>query len=78
MREGKLIILKGIDGSGKESQARHLFQALHGNNILVRHISFPCYGTAAAAPVEMYLRCEFGSHGADVSPYATSAFYAID
>jgi dTMP kinase len=78
MSKGKLIVLEGIDGSGKETQTKRLFQALHGSSFPVRQISFPCYGTTAAGPLEMYLRGEFGSHAADVGPYAASTLYAID
>lgn len=78
MKKGTLIVIEGTDGSGKETQARLLCQALEKKGLSVNFLSFPCYGTSACAPVEMYLGGKFGKKPEDVSPYAASVMYAID
>ena len=75
---GTLNVIEGTDGSGKETQARLLCQALEKKGLSVNFLSFPCYGTPACAPVEMYLGGTFGKKPEDVSPYAASVMYAID
>lgn len=78
MKKGTLIVIEGTDGSGKETQARLLCQALEKKGLSVNFLSFPSYGTPACAPVEMYLGGKFGKKPEDVSPYAASVMYAID
>ena len=78
MKKGTLIVIEGTDGSCKETQARLLCQALEKKGLSVNFLSFPCYGTPACAPVEMYLGGKFGKKPEDVSPYAASVMYAID
>ena len=78
MKKGTLIVIEGTDGSGKETQARLLCQALEKKGLSVNFLSFPCYGTPACDPVEMYLGGKFGKKPEDVSPYAASVMYAID
>lgn len=78
MQKGKLIVLEGTDGSGKETQTRLLCESLEKKGCKLQRLSFPCYGTPAAVPLEMYLRGEFGKHPGDVGPYAASMFYETD
>lgn len=78
MKKGTLIVIEGTDGSGKETQAKLLCQSLERLCLPVNFLSFPCYGTPACAPVEMYLGGKFGKKPEDVSPYAASVMYAID
>ena len=78
MKKGTLVVIEGTDGSGKETQARLLCQSLERLCLPVNFLSFPCYGTPACAPVEMYLGGKFGKKPEDVSPYAASVMYAID
>lgn len=75
---GKFFVIEGTDGSGKATQARVLYEALAAEGLAVMKLSFPCYGTPACAPVEMYLHGEFGSKPGDVNAYSASLFYAID
>ena len=75
---GKLIVIEGLDGSGKATQAGLLAEALRARGKLVRKVSFPVYDSDSSALVRMYLRGEFGTDPGDVNAYAASAFYAVD
>lgn len=75
---GRLIVIEGLDGSGKATQTRLLVQALTARGLPVRGITFPNYQSDSSALVRMYLAGAFGSHPDDVNPYAASAFYAVD
>ena len=78
MEKGRLIVIEGVDGSGKATQAKLLFQALEEKSLPVRKVSFPDYESDSSALVKMYLRGDFGSQPGDVNAYAASAFYAVD
>ena len=73
MGKGKLIVIEGLDGSGKATQAKLLSGRLGG-----RQISFPDYNSDSSALVKMYLAGQFGDHPSDVNAYAASSFYAVD
>lgn len=75
---GKLIVIEGLDGSGKATQANLLYAYLRENGKAVRKVSFPDYESNSSALVKMYLAGEFGSHPDDVNAYAASSFYAVD
>ena len=75
---GKLIVLEGLDGSGKATQAGLLAEALRQKGRRVRKISFPNYESDSSALVRMYLAGAFGSNPGDVNAYAASTFYAVD
>ena len=78
MSKGKLIVLEGIDGSGKSSQYRRLCARMENDGIDYNHIVFPRYDKDSSALIRMYLNGEFGEKPSDVSAYATSTFYAVD
>ena len=75
---GRLIVIEGLDGSGKATQAGLLAEALRSQGKSVRQISFPVYDSESSALVRMYLRGDFGEDPDDVNAYAASAFYAVD
>ena len=75
---GKLIVIEGLDGSGKETQAAILTEALKKMGLKVRKVSFPDYASESSALVKMYLSGEFGVNPDDVNAYAASSFYAVD
>ena len=75
---GTLIVLEGLDGSGKATQTQMLCEALAKEGLQVRQISFPDYDSESSALVKMYLGGAFGVSPADVNPYAASSFYAVD
>lgn len=76
--KGKLIVIEGLDGSGKATQAKLLTSALAEKGENVKAITFPDYENDSSALVRMYLKGEFGSKPDDVNAYAASAFYAVD
>lgn len=78
MKNGILIAIDGLDGSGKETQSKRLCQLLQSRGIKHRYISFPNYGTAGCTLAEMYLRGEFGDDPMGVNAYAASSFFAMD
>lgn len=75
---GKLIVIEGLDGSGKGTQAGELVKNLEARGERVRKISFPNYSSDSSALVKMYLGGQFGSNPGDVNAYAASTFYAVD
>jgi dTMP kinase len=78
MGKGKLIVLEGIDGSGKSAQFRRLCARLEQDGIDYNHIVFPRYNEESSALIRMYLGGEFGSRPNDVNAYTASTFFAVD
>lgn len=78
MPRGTLIVIEGLDGSGKATQAKLLYESLRGQGRSVRQISFPDYASDSSALVKMYLNGDFGSDPGDVNAYAASTFFAVD
>lgn len=78
MQKGKLIVLEGIDGSGKSAQYRRLCARMEKDKIDYNHIVFPRYSKDSSALIRSYLAGDFGSRPADVNAYAASTFYAVD
>ena len=75
---GRLIVIEGLDGSGKATQAARLTDALNTQGRTVKQISFPDYASDSSALIKMYLGGKFGSHPGDVNAYAASTFYSVD
>ena len=75
---GKLLVIDGLDGSGKGTITGMLTRYLTEKNMCVKGISFPMYGTKGATLVEMYLGGELGSKGEDTNCYTASTFFAMD
>ena len=78
MSKGRLIVLEGLDGSGKATQAKLLAASLAAKGLPVREITFPNYASDSSALVRMYLAGQFGEKPDDVNAYAASSFYAVD
>ena len=75
---GKLIVIEGLDGSGKSTQLDLLLERLKDLNIDCRSVSFPDYESDSSALVRMYLAGKFGKKPDDVNPFAASVFYTVD
>lgn len=74
----KFIVIEGLDGSGKATQTKILFDKISATGKTVKKLEFPDYANESSALVKMYLGGEFGSNPNDVNAYAASAFYAVD
>lgn len=75
---GKLIVIEGLDGSGKATQSNLLYEKLLAEGKSVRKVSFPAYESDSSALVKMYLSGDFGKDPGDVNAYAASTFFAVD
>ncbi len=75
---GKLIVIDGLDGSGKSTQAQLLWERLKGLPGGAELISYPDYKKPSSTLVRMYLNGEFSENADDVNAYAASTFYAAD
>ena len=75
---GKLIVIDGLDGSGKSTQSDLVAQALRQQGKKVRQISFPDYQQPSSSLVKMYLSGVFSENPDDVNAYAAGSFYAVD
>ncbi len=77
MNKGKLIVIDGVDGSGKKTQAEMLIKRLKKLKKKVVLINFPQYNDFFGKVIRRYLDGEFG--GVDeVSGYLASILYAAD
>lgn len=76
--KGKLIVIEGLDGSGKSTQEELLKKKLAEIDIKVNFIKLPNYDDPACDLVKMYLSGRFGSDPSDVNAYAASSFFAVD
>lgn len=77
MSRGKLIVIDGIDGSGKATQVDLLLARLNKEGIASLKVDFPKYGAKSAGLVENYLNGKYGAAN-EVSPFVASFFYALD
>lgn len=75
---GKLIVIEGIDSSGKATQVKLIFQELLKRNYRVMKLEFPDYKSDSSALIKMYLNGKFGEDPQLVNPYAASLFFAAD
>lgn len=76
--QGKLFIIEGLDGSGKETQTKKLYERLQQEGYKIKKVEFPNYKSDSSALVKMYLNGEFGKNADDVNAYISSTFYAVD
>ena len=75
---GKLFVIDGTDGSGKQTQFEKLKESLTKDKIDYKIVSFPNYNSPSSSLVKMYLSGEFGKDAKKISPYIASTFYAVD
>lgn len=75
---GRLLVLEGLDGSGKSTQTERLREALRSAGETVRQIKLPDYDAPSSTLVRQYLAGDFGKDPNAVNAYATSSFYAVD
>lgn len=78
MKKGQLLVIEGIDGSGKTTQINLLSKYLKEKDIDFEVISFPQYGkNEYAKNIFDYLCGEFGQLK-DIDPYELAEVYAND
>ena len=73
-----LISIEGTDSSGKQTQAKMLYDYFLEKGMNVRQISFPDYKSDSSALVKMYLNGDFGKEPGDVSAQVASIFFTCD
>ena len=54
--KSKIIVIEGLDGSGKATQTALLAQKLSDRGIKVRRLEYPDYDSPSSSLVKMYLR----------------------
>lgn len=77
-RNFKLIVVEGVDASGKATQSALLADKLRAKGENVVSVEFPNYASESSSVVKMYLGGSFGTDPNAVSPYAASMFFAVD
>lgn len=75
--KGTLIVIEGLDGSGKATQSDILTEYIKHMGRGAIKISFPDYAHPSSTLVRMYLNGEIGKLG-EVNVYAASSFYSLD
>ncbi|MGI5888204.1 MAG: dTMP kinase [Oscillospiraceae bacterium] len=78
MQKGNLIVIEGLDGSGKATQCGLICEDLEKLGKKVKKLSFPRYNEESSALVRMYLGGKFGDDPRIVNAYAASTFFAVD
>jgi dTMP kinase len=74
---GKLIVIEGVDGSGKRTQTELLSRALHARGLSCVMVSFPHYDSFFGRMIGRFLNGEFGPLEA-VDPHFAALLYAGD
>lgn len=78
MKKGKLVVIDGIDGSGKATQTKFLDKRLKKEGYKVRSIDFPrYYDNFFGALIGDYLSGKFGDF-IQTDPRVASVLYAAD
>ncbi|MBI2330442.1 dTMP kinase [Candidatus Daviesbacteria bacterium] len=78
MQKGRLIVIDGIDGSGKSTQVELLKGYLGSKGVPLQTISFPRYeDNTYGKLIKRYLEGEFGGTN-QVNPYLMALAYAGD
>jgi len=76
--KGKIIVIEGIDSSGKATQVKMVYEELINEKYRAMRLEFPDYKSDSSALIKMYLNGKFGEDPKSVNPYAASLFFAAD
>src|SRR5262245_40802393 len=74
---GRLIVIEGVDGSGKRTQTELLSKALAARGVAAVTVSFPHYDSFFGRMIGRFLNGEFGPLEA-VDPHFAALLYAGD
>lgn len=75
---GKIIVLDGMDGTGKATQAKLLYEELKNKGIKVKLFSFPNYDEDSSYFVKKYLKEGYCRDIEEDVPILHDIFYSID
>ncbi|UCD04535.1 MAG: dTMP kinase [Candidatus Woesearchaeota archaeon] len=75
--KGKLVVIEGIDGSGKGTQSKLLVDQLKREGYSVQYINFPQYESWSSIFIKKYLDNGLGDLE-EIGPKQASIFYALD
>lgn len=74
----KIVVIDGIDGSGKETQTKLLQNNLEQKGLKVKSFSFPNYSDDSSILLRRYLSGEYGEDPELINPYSASSLYSVD
>lgn len=77
-KKGKIIVIDGLDGSGKNTQAKIIVEKLIAKGKNARLFSFPNYESDSSKPVQMCLGGKISKNMDDINPYIAASLYAVD
>ena len=78
MNHGNIIVIEGLDGCGKQTQSKILFDKFCSLEKKVKLISMPNYQSLSSGPVRMYLNSQISKNPFEVNSFAASSFFAVD
>lgn len=76
--KGKIIVITGIDGTGKETQTKMLYEHLVEKGVNAKMQSFPNYQSPSSALVKEYLQGKLAKDATKLSPMQVSSFFLGD
>lgn len=75
---GQLIVIDGLDGSGKTTQVCLLVDYLNKIGYEAQRVKFPAYNYESSTLIKMYLDGKINKDASKVNPYAASILYSAD
>lgn len=78
MGKSRLIVIDGLDGSGKGTQVNRVKEWLESKGVTVRILDYPNYSEPSSTLVKMYLNGEISDTPDEINAFAASSFYAVD
>lgn len=78
MFEGKLFVIDGTDGCGKETQVKRLRETLENSGYDVMTVSFPNYKSKTGQLIQNLNEGKLSVDPVELNPYVASGMYALD
>lgn len=76
--KGFMIVVEGLDGSGKGTQSKKLLERLQNEGFKVAHFDFPNYNSKSAWLVKEYLSGNFGENFEEMDSRLPCICFAVD